>query len=287
MPSILHEALVDLFRQRPRLAADLLTTVLGTPLPEFDCARLESGDFPDIDPTEYRADAVVVLADGVDPVLAIVVEVQLRPDHDKGWSWPVYLTTLRARLRCSTLLLVVSPSVGTARYCRRPLVVAPGFTLVPTILGPDEIPAITDPNVAAENPELAVMSAITHRHHPQREAILTALAAEVVDVPNGEMYIDLVMAVLPKAARHFLEGLMTAGTYEYKSEFARRYYSRGQARGEAEGEIKALFRVLDRRGFTVSDELAARISQCTDLDQIDEWIDLAVTAEHLEDIFTD
>ncbi|WP_433576881.1 hypothetical protein [Nocardia brasiliensis] len=67
MPSHLHERLVDLFRQRPQLAAELLTTVLGTQLPEYDHARLESGDCPDINPTEYRADLVVVLAEGPHP----------------------------------------------------------------------------------------------------------------------------------------------------------------------------------------------------------------------------
>ncbi|MFJ4652846.1 hypothetical protein ACIP5Y_16405 [Nocardia sp. NPDC088792] len=131
------------------------------------------------------------------------------------------------------------------------------------------------------------MSAITQRHHPQREAILTALAAEVVDAPNGEMYIDLVMAVLPQAARHFLEGLMSTGTYEYKSEFARRYYSRGKAEGEAEGEVKALLRVLERRGFVISEKLGSRIAECRDLDQIDVWIDRAVTASRIEEIFAD
>ncbi|MEV6324841.1 hypothetical protein AB0M45_27200 [Nocardia sp. NPDC051787] len=129
MPTVLHEVIIDLFRQRPRLAADLLALALDTPLPEFDHARLESGDFPDIDPTEYRADAVVVLANGADPALAVIIEVQLRPDGDKFWSWPVYLTTLRARLRCATMLLVMCPSDNTAVRCRRPILIAPGCIL--------------------------------------------------------------------------------------------------------------------------------------------------------------
>ncbi|WP_157172371.1 hypothetical protein [Nocardia pneumoniae] len=47
---------------------------------------------------------------------------------------------------------------------------------------------------------------------------------------------------------------------EYKSEFARRYYSRGEA--------AALLRVLRTRGFTVSEATAGRIAECTDLDPI-------------------
>ncbi|MGW4740121.1 hypothetical protein [Nocardia xishanensis] len=53
MPTVLHEVVIDLIRQRPRLAAELLGFVSDDPLPEFDNARLDSGDFPDIDPTEY------------------------------------------------------------------------------------------------------------------------------------------------------------------------------------------------------------------------------------------
>ncbi|WP_063037003.1 hypothetical protein [Nocardia pseudovaccinii] len=289
MPSILHEAVIDLFRQRPQLAAELLELVLDNPLPEFDHARLESGDFPDIDPTEYRADSVVVLATGTTPVLAVVVEVQLQPDSDKSWSWPVYLTTLRARLHCLTILLVLCPNERTANYCRKPITVAPEFTLRPVVLSPKDVPIVTEPEVAADNPELAVLSAIAHRNHPERNAILTTLAASVFPAPRGEMYIDLVTAILPKAARHFLESLMTTGTYEYKSEFARRYFSQGEAKGEAKGEArgeaKALLRILAKRGFDVSDALEARINACTDLDQLDSWIDRALTATRIDEIF--
>src|SRR5215831_16268102 len=96
MPSSAHEALIELFRSRPELAAELLTETLGLTLPDYDQARLDSGDFTNLVPTEYRADAVIVLAAADRPRLAVVVEVQLRRDPGKLWSWPVYLTTLRA-----------------------------------------------------------------------------------------------------------------------------------------------------------------------------------------------
>jgi hypothetical protein len=73
-----HETLVDLFRNRPSLAAEILVEVLGISLPPYSEARLASADLTEIQPAEYRADAVVVLLDGDIPVRAIVVEVQLR-----------------------------------------------------------------------------------------------------------------------------------------------------------------------------------------------------------------
>jgi len=41
---------------------------------------------------------------------------------------------------------------------------------------------------------------------------------------NG-VYADLVLAALPAATRHHLGALMSTGTYEYQSDFARRYFS--------------------------------------------------------------
>ncbi|MFX0576139.1 hypothetical protein [Nocardia nepalensis] len=188
MPSVLHEVVIDLFRQRPQLAAELLADVLDTPLPEFDHARLESGDFPDIDPTEYRADTVVVLATGTTPVLGVVVEVQLKPDSDKYWSWPVYLTTLRARLRCLTVLLVLCPNERTANHCRKPISVAPDFTLRPVVLSPQDVPVVTDPQAAADKP--GTRGAVRHRSpqpsrtecnpdHPRRERVPRAPRRDV------------------------------------------------------------------------------------------------------------
>ncbi|GAB2715728.1 hypothetical protein [Nocardia thraciensis] len=280
MPSALHEVLADLFRQRPRLAADLLQLVPDIVVPDFTDARLECGDFPDIDPTEYRADAVVVLTRGQIPMLGVIVEAQLRPDADKTWSWPVYLTTLRARLRSPVVLLILCPNDRTAAWCRTPIPLAPGCLLTPVVIGPADVPVVLDPALASTNPEMAVLSAIAHRNHRDRDAILNVVASTMVDVPNGEMYIDLVMAVLPKAARDVLETLMTTGTYEYKSEFARRYYSRGEEQGEA----KVLLKILRHR-FTVPDTVADRVMNCTDTDQLEAWTDRALEADRLDEVF--
>jgi hypothetical protein len=69
MPSLQHEALLLLFRNRPLLAPELLRDVLHQPLPLFTEARVESAELTDIQPAEYRADLVVLLLDE-QPVLA-------------------------------------------------------------------------------------------------------------------------------------------------------------------------------------------------------------------------
>lgn len=286
MPSTLHEALIELFRQWPALAAELLTGPLKLELPAFQQARLESGELTEITPTEYRADAVVVLTQATTPVLGVVVEAQLSRDTAKQWSWPNYLTSLRARLRCPTVLLVVCADPKLAGRCAAPIEIGhPGFVLHPLVLGPDQVPVLTDATQASRSPALAVLSAMAHGHHPDRNRIIEAMLSALVDDDHRERYADIVLAVLPEAAQRYLEKLMTTGTYEYKSDFARRYFSQGEAKGEAQGEAKALLTLLAARDIRVPDDARERITGCTDLDQLDIWIRRAASADSINDLF--
>ena len=167
-----------MFRNRPELAPELLRDVLGLQLPQWTEARVESAELTEVVPTEYRADLVVLLLEGK-PVLAIVVEVQLSRDEDKRASWPQYLTSLRARVGCDTVLLVVAPDAAVARWCAQPIELGhPGFVLQPLVMGPEAIPVILDEQVAREDPELAVLSAMAHGHEEVGASIAhTVLAA--------------------------------------------------------------------------------------------------------------
>ena len=68
---------------------------------------------------------------------------------------------------------------------------------------------------------------------------------------------------------------MTAGNYEYQSDFARKYFIKGRDEGKAEGKAEDLLKILARRGVVVSDEQRARILACRDLPTLDRWLDLA------------
>jgi len=299
MPSSLYEGLIEMFRQRPSLAAELLVDGLGITLPGFEQAEVEPGDFTVLTPTEYRADAVVVLSAAGSAVWAVVVEVQLRPDPGKRWSWPVYLSTLRSRFRCPTVLLVVCVDTATASWCATPIELGPGTTMTPMVVGPDRVPVVTDAEHAARVPELAVLSALAHGADPKRSTVLDALlsALTTVDAPRAELYCDLVLAALPEAAQRYLEELMATGTYEYQSDFARRYFSQGKAEGEAAGEARgkaegkaegkatAVLAVLLARGIDVPADIRTRIAACSDFDQLDTWVRRAATADKAYDLF--
>ncbi|MBO0871426.1 MAG: hypothetical protein J2P15_22965, partial [Micromonosporaceae bacterium] len=189
MPSPEHEILIEMFRERPAFAAEVLAHVLGVEVPPFQTAQLSSDELTDIAPTEYRADAVVTFSVDGRPVLAVVIEVQLRVDARKRRSWPVYVATLHARLGCPVRLLVVCPGAAVAAWCAA-AIVAGDLVLRPRVLGPRQVPLVTDPLVARDSPHLAVLSAMAHGSRPDPdpvfEALLTALS--VVDQDHADLY---------------------------------------------------------------------------------------------------
>jgi hypothetical protein len=287
MASMQHEGLLLLFRNRPALAPELLRDALGMHLPQWTEARVESAELTEVVPTEYRADLVVLLLDGK-PIFAIVVEVQLSRDEDKRKSWPIYLTSLRSRVACPTALLVIAPDAAVARWCAQPIELGhPGFVLQPLVMGPDAIPVILDEQVAREDPELAVLSAMAHGHEDVGASIAQTVLAAVggLDTERVRLYVDLAMSSLSGAARSALEELMQRGTYEYQSEFARKYVAQGLEEGRHEGERAALFEVLDARGLRVDAETRQRILACTDLAQLKVWLRKAVTVESAQELF--
>jgi hypothetical protein len=96
MPSLEHEAPLEVIRQQPDVVADLLRRVLPQlRLPDRVTGALGSADMSQVAPAQYFADMVVVLSDQQTnkPVIAVVIEPQGRDRKTKKVSWPVYLTT--------------------------------------------------------------------------------------------------------------------------------------------------------------------------------------------------
>ncbi|RNL87048.1 hypothetical protein [Halostreptopolyspora alba] len=280
MPTFEHELLIELFRYQPSLAAVLLEEALDVEMPSYTRARVESGELTDCVPTEYRADAVVRLTTD-DRDLAIVVEIQRDRDDAKRWSWPVYLATLRARLRCSATLLVLCPDDRTANWCAAPIHMGhPGWSLTPLVIGPKAVPVVATVERARQVPELALLSALFHSTDLD---VLDTFAESLLTIEDekAELYADYVLTALPEAAKRYLEDLMATDTYKYRSDFARRYYGRGKVEGEAESVVK----ILQRRGIPVPDEARERILSCADSDQLDTWLQRALTATSAEDLF--
>ncbi len=297
VPSILHEALLLLFRNRPSLAPELLRDVLAVPLPPYTEVRLEDATLTQVVPTEYHADLVVLLYRGA-PVFGIIVEAQLTANPEKHFTWPLYAAALRARLRCPTCVLVVTPDASVARWASQPIETGqPGCPFVPVVLGPGAVPLVTQPAEAERAPELAVLSVLAHGK--EERGVEVALAAigiiERLDTERARLYNDLVYAALNEAARRALESLMKSGSYELQypeaaemlrelAQKIQKLRGEGRVEGRAEGKIEALLQILAVRGLAVSDADRARILACADPTQLDRWIERAVRASSVADV---
>lgn len=288
MPSLTHEALLLLFRHRPELAPELLQDALHVTLPRYSAVSVESADLTDVEPAEYRADLVILLLYGK-PAFAIIVEVQLQRDERKLLSWPVYVASVRARYKCPACLLVVAPNDFVAMWAEAPIELGPGSFVVPYVLGPSEVPVVTDADRAKRDPELAVLSVMAHgKGDPDTASSIATAALEGVAGMRDDrkvLYLDLVLHSLGAATRMALEALMFQGKYEYQSDFARKYFFEGKAEGETSGKAIGVLHVLRARGITLTEAQRQRISSCTDVTVVDRWLELSVTVASAEQLF--
>jgi hypothetical protein len=291
MPKILHEAPIELLRRNPLLAAALLHDT-GLEVPADGSAVMVAGDLSSALPAELRADAVILLdgkgagdAGGQGDRLAVVVESQTRRDRGKRRVWPAYLALARAQHDCPAVLVVICPSRGVGRWAREPIVTGhPGFDLAPLVIDADTTPASDLPDLAAVVPELAVLGALTGSVDLEQDAgrrqVLGAIATAELDADRLETYTHLIRAAASATARQALEALMAIA---FKDDFIDRL----KAEGEAVGQAKMLLRVLAARGFHVPDHVRQQVLACTDPAQQEAWVDKAVTAPSLKDVFTD
>ncbi|SHK72117.1 hypothetical protein SAMN05421803_12951 [Nocardiopsis flavescens] len=86
---------------------------------------------------------------------------------------------------------------------------------------------------------------------------------------------------------------MPVETYEWQSDFARKYVGLGEEQGRKErreegrreGVASSVLRVLHKRGLTVTDDARTRINSCGDLDTLNTWLDRALDITRTEDLF--
>ena len=257
MLSMEHELLVDLFRRDDRLAVELLRRCAGISLHH---ARITRGpaELSQVTPTEYRADAVFILRGDDDaPVTGVIVEVQRGRDPAKRRSWPLYIAALHADLGCPVFLLVLAPDPGVAHWASQPIELGhPAFQLTPIALAFNQIPRVRDRRDARRLPALAVLSALAHPTLDVAEAAVDAIS----DLPEdlARLYLDAILMALPDAVRRILEAHMQS--YEYRSEFARKYYGQGREEGREAGreEGREAGRAEGRQEVLVGLRAAAR-----------------------------
>jgi hypothetical protein len=285
MPTIPHEAPVELVRRNPALAVALVQA-LGVAVPADAEAALASADATASVPAELRADAVVLLTGADGTRLAVIVEVQLRYDADKHFSWPAYVTQVRAAHRCPAVLLVICPNARTARRCRAPIGTGhPGFDLIPLVIDATTMP---DPDqvAAAAGPEVVVLAVLTGALDLEQDGARRQVLAELASLDEERLtaYTVFILNAASPSARRALEELMTTTHPFFRNDFVDRWLNEGRAQGRAEGEARMIVRVLRARGVAVPQAVRRQILSCTDPATLAAWGERAATATSIDDV---
>ncbi len=289
-PSLNHEGVIALVRDRPAFAASLLRDLLDVEVPPFTEARLTEATLNQLVPVEYHADAVVLFIDFVDdrnkPVFGTICEVQLQPDARKLFTWPLYSVAARARHECPFVVTVVTADLATATWASQLIDLGGGNCFRPHVIGPAGIPRVTDHDLASREPQLAVLSVLAHGGGDVETAVPIARAAvhAASSLPEEQrvLYSMLIEQALSEAARKALN--MDPQIEKFFSEAHRRSYDRGKAEGEARGKAEALLMFLRRRDLAMTSDQQHRILTSTDLATLDRWLDRAFSVASVDEL---
>ncbi|WP_437877280.1 hypothetical protein [Sorangium sp. So ce513] len=305
MPTLEHNALVEMFREHPELAPRLLATLLHVEVPPHASVAVVESSLDQLIPVEYRADLVLELRDEGDAlVLAIVLEVQRDVDPDKKYSWPAYVAVVRARKRCDTIVLVVAPDAGVAAWAAEAIDLGLGRGHVaPLVLGPAVVPEITDPADAEQETELAVLSAMAHGNGPSGLTVVEAALAGLVrlDQAHAMVYFQVIWNGLREPMRQALEALVMERQIEGEATFPpslQRLMDRCKLEGVREGRLEGvregrlagkrdtLLRLLARAGIALTEGESARVQACTDVATLDRWIENVLGAKTATEVLS-
>ncbi|MEU1781530.1 hypothetical protein ABZ545_18840 [Streptomyces abikoensis] len=267
--------------------------ILGVPLPEKAAVEVLTADVTEIRPLERRVDSVLRIGPpGGSGGFVLAIEAQGRRDPDKAISWAYYLSYLKSKYGCPALLLVVCQDKTTANWAAGPFHLGPeGWTalsLHPLVLGPVNVPVITDPDRAARNLALATFSAITHGREQEATAILEALARALnTAAPESIAYYSelLEIGLGNSPARDIWRNLMPRTYFPGRGTLIEQTWQEGEAKGRLEQAALSVLRVLESRGIPVSPEVRERIMTCTYMDTLGYWLEAAVTVSTAEEIF--
>ncbi|MBT2397612.1 hypothetical protein [Streptomyces sp. ISL-100] len=226
-------------------------------------------------PTD-RVDALLRF-DTADPASSFLLAVQAQEKEDpaRRASWVYSLTRLNVEYGVPPVLLVVCQDRNTAAWAAEPVDIGlpqwPALTMRPLVLGPHNVPALTDPAAAARDILLATLSAITHGKAPEADAVLKALAAGLRAVDRDTASIVIELAEL---------GLGTAPAAQIWRDLM-------VIEGRLEARTEDILLMLTRRGIEIPDNARHRITSCTDLDTLSAWLTRTLTATSAEDLFAD
>jgi hypothetical protein len=150
----------------------------------------------------------------------------------------------------------------------------------PVVLGPANVPVVSNLAEATRDVCFTVFSALTHSRSKQVSGILEVLAEALgtVDADTGSLLAEFTEAGLGKGTgREIWRKLVATKSYPFVSQL--------RAQGRIEGHIDYILRILDRRGIAIPVEIRERIESCADTESLDRMLDRALTVTDAADLF--
>lgn len=194
------------------------------------------------------------------------------------------------------------PSERVARWAAKPIDVGRGrMMLAPLVVGPRLIP--NDPSLeeARARPDRFALSMIIHGSRPGSLRLArTAMkvARELVAAGDGRSIVlaDLIVDSIGRDVRRTVQAEMEAetgwGRTLWFSEIGKAVAdgwadgrARGQAEGKIEGIVNALWMVLRARKLEPTKAQRVRIERCRDHRQLEQWLQKALLATRVGEIF--
>lgn len=271
MPSLEHEVIAEVVCGFPEILRELLGDRLGLALDPVP-VRVADPDFTSLVPTEFRADGLVVF--GEPPSHAFVVEIQRSRDEGKLRSWPLYAAAAHAELGCACWVVVIAPDPRVAAWAARPISnFQPGCNFAPVVLGPDEIPRITDAGRARASPGLAMLSAIVHANQVGDAEVAIAAVDGLggLDPERARLYFRVLQGILNEAVFAAVEAHMEQHKIPYRIPFARKAFEEGQLEGGVLLMRRAVLALVGVRLGAVPADVRERIEACTEVAVLERW----------------
>lgn len=315
--SVGHEFIIELLGKVPWLLRELLGHQLESRLGHaVTRIRFHRSDATVSRIPPLGCDLCIELyePDATAPFMVLVVEVQLGIDERKPFSWVAYQAAQFCRLEVPAVLVVVTNDCKVAQWAAGPI--WSGQTVLePLVLGPGDVPAITDPAVARGSIELTFVSGVVHGRDMIAVRIGLALAHALDASPDHgfAVYWDTFLASLSEPVRKELEMQLRERQWEPRSDWGKAIFAKGMAEGErlgitkgmAEGELlgiakghvagqllgqvqgraASILALLEHRGLSVDPAVHERVLACTDLTMLDRWFRRAATGCSVEETF--
>ncbi|GAA2416023.1 hypothetical protein GCM10010404_87930 [Nonomuraea africana] len=287
MASLYHEALHRIFQEDTSLVARAFDRLLGAAIPEPRKISVVDSDLNECKAIVRRGDTLLLVEADPDRYV-VIVESQTETADDKPLAWAYYLSHAAAKYDALPALLVISRSRSTAGWSRQfhrlGLPGLPSLIVCPLVLGPDNVPVITDLAEACQDVSLTILTALIHACDSEVGGILNVLAPALstIDPDIAKDLAEFTEAGLQGTpAQALWRALMSAMTFPYQSELR----SLGHEEGRADEAARMVLRVLERRGVAVSDQVRDRVLDCTDSAALERWFDRALEATTADEIF--